>query len=237
MVATIVTLLWLAVPSSGAQPAPNVSGHWEGSIAAPGMALAIAVDLARNTKGEPVGTISIPAQDIKGVPLSTVSVDGTAVRFVLQTASGGGPFEGTLAADGRTISGDFIVRGFAVPFSMTRTGEARIESPPTSPAVGKEFEGVWNGTVDLGARQLPLIVKMLNQADGTATGTLIGDGLEVPITMKQEGARLTFECIAVGSSYTGVLNPASAEWAGTWTQGPVTLPLVFRRGSAAAGAR
>ena len=221
--------------AQGAGNPSGPSGHWEGSIAAPGLELEFAVDLAKNSKGELVGTISIPSQNLNGVPLTSVSADGPAVRFVLRSSTGGGPFEGGLSADGTTLSGDFITRGFAVPFSLTRTGDARIEPAPRSPSIGKEFEGRWDGTLDLGGRLLPLVLVMTNLPDGTSTGTLTGDGLEVPITIKQDGRQLTVAGKSVGSSYAGVLNASGTELAGTYSQASLVLPLVFRRASAAGG--
>ena len=235
--AIVAACVLLSAGSLYAQGAADPSGHWEGSINAPGLELDIAVDLAKNAKGEIVGTISIPSQNLNSVPLSSVSADGPSVRFVLRTGSGGGPFEGGLSSDGKTLSGDFITRGFAVPFSMTWTGDARIEPPAKSPPIGKEFEGTWNGTLDLGGRQLPLVLKMSNQPDGTAMGSLLGDELEIPIIMKQEARQLTFDGKSVGSSYSGVLSAAGTELTGMYTQGGLDLPLTFRRASVAEGTR
>ena len=65
---------------AAAQSATQPAGHWEGSIEVPGQALAIVVDLApRDEKW--VGTISIPAQNLKGFPLSDITVIGSAVGF------------------------------------------------------------------------------------------------------------------------------------------------------------
>jgi hypothetical protein len=36
-----------------------------------------------------------------------------------------------------------------MPFSLTRTGDPRIEAPATSAPIGKELEGIWNGTLDV----------------------------------------------------------------------------------------
>jgi hypothetical protein len=46
--------------------------------------------------------------------------------------------------------------------------------------------------------------------------------------MAQKAANLTVDVAAVGGSYVGVLN-AGNELVGTWTQGPVALPLTFKR--------
>jgi hypothetical protein len=117
--AMAVAAVCLSLPVPSVQPARDISGHWDGSIAAPDMDLSMAVDVTRNSSGELAGTISIPAQGLQDVPLKNVSLDGSAVRFVLETESGGGPFDGDLSSDGRMIAGNFVTRGQAVHFSMT----------------------------------------------------------------------------------------------------------------------
>ena len=77
-----------------------------------------------------------------------------------------------------------------------------------------------------------LVLKMANQPDGTATGTIVsldGSGVEIPIAMTQKASNVTIDVASVGASYVGVLNAAGTELAGTWTQGPATLPLTFKR--------
>ena len=77
-----------------------------------------------------------------------------------------------------------------------------------------------------------IVLKMANQPDGTATGTVVsadGSGVEIPIAMTQKAASLTIDVDSVGASFVGALNGAGTELAGTWTQGQASLPLTFRR--------
>jgi hypothetical protein len=226
-----VALLFLPAPSLLAQTAVDPSGHWEGTVQAPNMDVKIDIDLAKNSKGELAGTFGQPAQGVKGLPLSTVAVTGRAVRFVVKAGPDVSTFEGVLSEDGKSMSGDVTLAGHAVPFTLTRTGEARIAPPPKSPPIAKELEGTWNGTLDASGRQQRLVLKMKNQPDGTATGTIVsldGSGVEIPIAMTQKGSSLTIDVPSVGVSYVGVLNAAGTELVGTWTQGPAVLPLTFR---------
>jgi hypothetical protein len=220
-----------------AQTAADPSGHWAGAIHVPAYdqnparEVNIEVDLAKNAGGALIGTFSQPATGAKGLPLSTVAVEGTAVTFEIK-ANDGGLFHGTLS-DAATMSGAFITTqgGHAIPFSLTRTGDARIAPAPKSAAIGKELEGTWNGTLEVQGRQERLVLKMANRPDGTSTGTIIdldGSGVEFPIAMTQRAANVTIDVAAVGGSYIGVLN-AATELVGTWTQGPIKLPLTFKR--------
>ena len=225
---------WLLLPAPfvRAQTAVDLSGHWEGAVNLPGREVEIEIDLAKNSKGDLAGTFGQPEQGVKGLPLSTAAVEGRSVRFVVKADAEPATFEGVLAADGKSISGDLAQAGYTLPFSLTRTGDARIAPVPKSPAIGKELEGAWNGTLEAGGRKLRLMLKMANQPDGTATGTIVsldGSGVEIPIAMTQKAAGLTIDVPSVSASYTGVLNAAGTELAGTWTQGPAGLPLTFRR--------
>ena len=122
--------------------------------------------------------------------------------------------------------------GHAIPFSLTRTGDARIASAPKSPPIGKELEGTWNGTLDVGERQMRIVVKMANQPDGTATGTIVsqdGTGVEIPIAMTQKGSSLTVDVPSVGASFAGVLNTAGNGVGRHVDPGTVGFALTLKR--------
>jgi hypothetical protein len=225
-------LLLFAASTVSAQTAVNPSGHWEGAIQLPGMQMQIEIDLAKNAKGELAGTFAQPAQGVKGLPLSTVALEGRTLRLVLKVSSDISTFEGVLSDDGKSISGHVSQRGESAPFTLTRTGDARIAPAPKSPPIGKELEGTWNGTLDLPERQMRIVLKMANQPDGTAAGTIVspdGKGVEIPIAITHKTSNVTIDVPSVGISYVGVLNAEGTELAGTWTQGPAVLPLTFRR--------
>lgn len=215
-----------------AQPAPDPSGHWEGTVRAPNMEVRVEIDLARNSQGDFVGTFGQPAQGVKGLPLSSVAVEASKVRFVVKGGPDPATFDGTLAADGTSISGDMSQGGFTIPMELARTGDARIVPPPTSAAIGKELEGTWHGTLDVDGGSMRLIVKMANRPDGTATGTVVspdGSGVEIAIGMTQKGSGVTIDVPSVGAFYVAVLNSSGTELAGTWTQRGVALPLTLTR--------
>ncbi len=233
-------LLLSSIPSLYAGTTTDPSGHWEGTISAPMGEVRIEVDLAKNAKGEVTGTFGQPAQELegrvipklKGLPISSVAVKGRAVTLELKATAEGGTFQGTLLPDGKSMSGDFASQGGAVPFRLTRTGDARIEAPPKSARIGKEMEGIWNGAVDVNGKQLRLVLKMSNQRDGTSTGSLASidqGGIELPVAIIQKDANLTLDVKVTGGSYVGALNAAGTELVGTFTTQGVVLPLTFRR--------
>lgn len=221
-----------------AQTPGDPSGHWTGAIhvpaynGAPAREVGIEIDLAKNARGELAATFSQPDQNVTALPLGSVSFDGTVVSFELR-ANGGGVFKGTLA-DATSIAGDFITteRGYAVPFNLARTGDATIAAAPKSAVIGKDLEGVWNGTIEFQGRKERLVLKMANLPDGSSAGTVLdvdGSNVEIPIAMRQNATDVTIEVAAVAATFRGALK--GSELAGTWNQGPVSLPVTFTRGA------
>jgi hypothetical protein len=221
-----------------AQAPADPSGHWTGAIhvpafqGAPAREIGVEIDLAKNAKGELAATFSQPDQNVKGLPLGNVSVDGKTVSFELK-ANGGGVFKGTLA-DARTIAGEFTTSegGYNIPFNLARTGDAVVAAVPKSAAIGKDLEGTWNGTIDVQGKKERLVLKLANQADGSATGSIVdldGSNVEIPIGISQKASSVTIDITSVAATFTGTLN--GADLTGTWNQGPVSLPVTFTRGA------
>lgn len=212
------------------------SGHWDGVVQAPNMQVKIEIDVARGGKGELVGTFGQPSEQLKGYPLSRVTVEGAAAIFELRIGVEGGTFKGAFDADGQSIEGEYTAVGdaYTLPFKLVRTGDARIAAAPRSPAIAKQLEGTWNGALDTQRGKMRLVVKMMNQSDGTAAGTIVsldGGGVEVPIAMAERPSGLTIEIPSVAITYVGVLNTEGTELVGTWNEKQATLPLTLRRAS------
>ena len=213
-----------------AQSSSSASGHWEGNIEVPGQPLAIVVDLEKKAGDVWNGTISIPAQHVSAMPLSDIAVKDDVVSFAMKGVPGDPHFAGKVAAQARTMSGDLSQGGMSMPFTLTWKGEPRIEAAPKSTKLTGDFEGSWEGTLAVGANQLRLIVKLANEGDA-ARGTMVSvdqGGGEIPITqITQAGSKLTLVVGPISGRYEGELKAGQIE--GTWTQGPQSFPLVFRR--------
>lgn len=229
----VVALLLSSAPFAGAQTVADASGHWEGAVQMPNNTeLKFELDLEKDGAGHYAGTYGQPANGLKGFPLSTIAVDAGAVRFVLKAGDAPATFAGRLSADGKSIAGDVTQGDYTVPFSLTRTGDARIVAAPKNAAVGKELEGTWTGTIAADGREMRIVLKLANRPDGTAVGTVAspdGSGIEIPIAISQKATHVAIAVDTVGAAYEGVLNAAATEIAGTWTQGPVNAPLTFAR--------
>jgi hypothetical protein len=222
----------LCLLSSGpvrAQQPADPSGHWEGTIQAPGMAIGFEIDFAKNDKGVLTGTVNLPGERIKGLPLTKVAIEGRTIAFHARSDQ---PMRGDVSADGKTISGDYLVEGNTLPFTMVRTGDSRLQPPPKSAAIGKELEGTWEGTLETHGVEMHLRLTLANQAGGTSTGRIVNldqGSLELPVAIAQKGASVTLDVVPIASSYTGTLNAGGTEIAGTFSQGERSIALNFRR--------
>jgi pimeloyl-ACP methyl ester carboxylesterase len=117
---------------SSQEPAPDFSGHWEGHIDTPGMALDVLVDL-HCEDGIWSGTADIPMQGAKGLPLAGIRVEGDQIEFGMANIPGDPTFRGKLE-QGR-LSGTFTQGGQGFPFALGREAiapPARPQEPDTT---------------------------------------------------------------------------------------------------------
>jgi hypothetical protein len=218
---------------ASAQPVSKAAGHWEGALKAPGQDVAIIVNLAQNAKGEWIGSMLSPQQGAQDMPLGGISVQGTAVRFSMAGVPGAPVFEAKLNADGSEMSGACSSGGQSMLFSLKRTGEAKVNLPPPSSQLSKEFEGNWEGALEAGGAQLHLVLKLTRKPDGSGAGSVVSvdqGNAELGInTITQKDKAIEFEIRAVTGGYKGALNAEGTEIAGTWTQMGNSAPLTFKR--------
>src|SRR5690349_15844388 len=212
-----------------AQERADPSGHWQGAVQTPSMQISFELDLAKDAAGRFSGTLSVPAQKIKGLPLTKVALDGTTVSFQARSDQ---PFTGVLSEDRQSITGDFLISGASLPFTLTRTGAAQIETPRKSPALSKQLEGTWTATLIVEGAPHQLVMTLVNHPDGSASGRIVNEGeggLELPISIAQQGSVVTIDTLPVASTVTATLNADGTELDGTIAQGPATAHVTFRR--------
>ncbi len=218
----------LCADARAQSPAPAPSGHWAGSLEGPGIGME--VDLAREGADAWRGAISIPVQGTKGIPLSEVMVKDKTVSFAIKGGPGDPRFSGTLAADGKTITGTFNQGGASLPLVLAWKGEPQFDTPVKNAAVSPALVGSWEGTLDVKGTMLRLVLTLANGPEG-ATGRLVSldqSNFEMPVgRIAEAGTRLTLAIPMVSGGFEGEVK--SSEISGTWTQGPLSLPLVFKK--------
>ena len=223
----ILALLVLCVPVAAQTVDP--SGHWEGTVEAPGLSVPLQVDLARNPDGTITAAITLPVEKVAGLPIK-VTMDGRTLKLQARSDQA---VVGTLSEDGTSIVAEFQMGQFALPFTLTRTGPARLVPPVRLAAISRQLEGKWEGLVTINSTEMSLVFSVTNHADNTATASVINvsqGGLEIPVTSITEmGSEVNVELKMIGVSFTGTLNADATELAGTFTQGERRAPLTLRR--------
>lgn len=111
-------------------------------------------------------------------------------------------------------------------------------APLAQGALPQKIKGDWQGVLDVGAAKLRLVLHFTAEADNTLRGTMDSPdqnaaGLSID-TVLLAGQTLKFVMKGIGASYEGAVNTEASEITGKFTQGGVTFPLNFKRGTAAA---
>jgi len=219
-----------------AQAGPD--GHWEGFYTVNNREIGISLDLAKNAKSEWIASMGLPSQNMAGLVVMDVAVNGKSVKFVaveLQMAT----CDLTLGPDGRmkgTMSapqGPMSTQG-PMPVELKRAGEAKVELIPVSPAVSKELEGDWEGSLQAPNGVLfPLVFHFKNQPDKTVAATMDSPGrnaMAVPLNnVKQTGQKVEFGLKIAGASFQGSLNKEGTELALQMIHDGGSSPLTLRK--------
>jgi len=196
-----------------AQTSP--AGHWEGVLNADGRQITVSLDLARNNKAEWVASMGVPSQNATGLVVKDLIVTGTSVKFMaveLQMAKldltlGDGKLAGTITGP----------RG-SLPIEFKRNGEGVVHLPAASPAVSKDLEGDWAGTLKTPGPELEIAVNFKNQPDNTVMATIdipAQNAMGMPISdVKQTGDKVEFGLKIAHASFQGTLSKDRGELSG-----------------------
>jgi hypothetical protein len=100
------------------EAAQKVAGIWNGTLAAGGSGLRLRVNITKTTAGSATGTMDSLDQGANGIPISAITLKEGKVRF--EARGIGGVYEGTLAADGSALSGQWQQRGQSLPLDLQK---------------------------------------------------------------------------------------------------------------------
>ena len=214
---------------SCAQTGPG--GHWEGAFTAGNRQIGLALDLAKNARSVWIASMSIPSENATGLVVMDVAVNGNSVKFVgveLMMAK----FDLTLGPDGR-MTGTLTNGQNSTPIDFKRTGEARVELIPASPAVSKELEGDWEGSLQTPGRAFRMVFHFKNRPDKTVAATIDtpdSGAMGLPLNnVKQTGQKVEFGVKIAHGAFQGALNPEGTELVGQFTHEQGSLPLTLRK--------
>jgi hypothetical protein len=213
-----------------AQAGPD--GHWEGALTAGNRQIGLTLDLAKNARSEWIASMSIPSENARGLVVSDVAVNGNSVKFVgveLMMAK----FDLTLGPDGR-MTGTLTNGQNSTPIDFKRTGEAKVELIPASPAVSKELEGDWEGSLETPNGAVQLVFHFKNKPDNTVAATidsgLAANMVGLPLNdVKQTGQKVEIGLKIAQSTFQGTLNKEGTELTLQMIQGASSLPVTLRK--------
>src|SRR5579862_2127691 len=121
----MIRMLGMALAASVAWAQPNFEGVWQGTLDVGAIKMRLALHLNRAGNGDYSSTLDSLDQGALGIPVSKTTVNGNVVRCEIPRL--GANYEGTLSADGASISGKFT-QGAALPLVLRRV--EKIEAPP-----------------------------------------------------------------------------------------------------------
>ena len=130
-------------------------------------------------------------------------------------------------------------------FSLAVFSTASAQTPavhkPQPQRSSSTLEGHWAGSLQAGEAVLHLVLHVSKAEDGSFKATIDSldqgvYGIEVT-SLTQKDSTLHFNVGSVGASYEGRFAADHGSIEGDWTQGSVSLPLVFHRQAAGARAK
>jgi hypothetical protein len=100
------------------QAAQKVAGTWNGTLAVGAANLRLRLNISKTAAGAATGTMDSLDQGANNIPMSTITHKEGKVRFEVRGI--GGVYEGTLAADGSTLSGQWHQGGQTMPLDFKK---------------------------------------------------------------------------------------------------------------------
>jgi hypothetical protein len=208
------------------------AGHWEAEITGDGPhRIRVSLDLEKNAKSQWIASMGLPSDNKTGLVVKDVVVNGQSVKFLaLELMSK--RFDLTLGPDGTmkgTISGPS-----SQPVEFKRTGEAKVELIPASPAVSKQLEGDWEGSLQMPNGGFRMVFHFKNQPDKTVLTTFdTPNATNLPLNdVKQTGQKVAFGMRIAHGAFQGTLNKEGTELAGQFSHEENSMPLTLRKKSA-----
>jgi hypothetical protein len=227
-------------PSASAQA--RLAGDWQGTLDANGTTFHLVWHVTAAADGTVTSTFDNLDEGIYGIKAKTTTVKGSDVAAEVddtvqangQDMKVSGSLVGKLNSDGTEMAGTFTqIEPQAQPPANVLFKHSAVQAAPagTQPAVA----GDWAGTLTAGSAQLRLVLHITAAKDGSLTATLdsVDQGTNgIPVTSATlTGSKLSLSVPAVpgGGAYEGTVNKDASEIDGTWSQGPQSMALNFKR--------
>ena len=111
--------------------AAKIGGNWEGALEVGAVKLRLVFKVSLSPEGSLSGTLDSIDQGAKDIPISGIVFTNTSVKLEVKLV--GGVFDGELARDGASMSGQWKQGGQSLPLKLTRTGKPTVLNRPQEP--------------------------------------------------------------------------------------------------------
>jgi uncharacterized protein len=207
----------------------TLEGHWTGSLQAGEAVLHLVLHVSKTPDGSFKATIDSLDQGVYGIEVTSLARKDSTLHF--NVSSVGASYEGRIAADHRSIEGDWTQGSASLPLVFHRQAASAAAKKPSDAIASAE--GVWQGALEGNGMRLRLqlhvshddrkqLVAALDSPDQGVSGL-------PAIHVSQKDAGFHFEIPVVSGVYDGRLNAAKTTITGSWTQNSVEQKLDFQR--------
>jgi uncharacterized protein len=220
----LAALLTLLVSSGRAQT--PITGDWKGTLSAGGNELHLIFHIAADKDGKLSATIDSVDQGENGIPVSAISLNGSKLSMTIDAVHG--TYKGTVSAAGDTIGGTWSQ---GTPLTLNLTRAAASNSVASAAANDMPVAGNWAGSLNTGAFNLRIIIKIANGSAGLTAQLQSPDQSQQWIaadSVTRNGGSLTMEFKVLKGSYEGKLSADGSAVDGTFTQLGTPLPLSLK---------
>jgi len=214
--------------------AQDIAGDWQGTLkTGVGAELRLVLHISKGSDGTLTATLDSVDQGANGIPVKSASLKDSKLSLDVEAVHG--TYEGTVAADGKTISGTWS-QGKPLPLEFKRaTAPIKTEHKPAKPS---DIDGAWTGTLDTGVGKLRVVFHIVNTEDGliATMDSLDQNAKGIPTSsVTRNGNSLKIEAKGMNGVYNGKIASDLSSIDGTWTQNGTDLPLVLKRSKDQAG--
>ncbi len=191
--------------------------------------LHLVLHVTKTEDGSLKATIDSLDQGVYGIEVTAFSQKDSILRFSVASVSAS--YEGKLAADQRSIDGDWMQGSVSLPLIFHRQAAGTGARKPSDAVASAE--GVWQGALEGNGMRLRLqlhvshdyrkqLVAALDSPDQGVSGL-------PAVKVSQKEASFHFEIPVVSGVYDGTLNATKTAINGNWTQNGTEQKLSFQR--------
>lgn len=223
----VFVLLTLLI-SASLVPAQDITGDWQGTLNTGIGELRLVLHVTKVADGSLKATLDSVDQAANGIPVNSTTLKGS--KLSLDVTAVHGAYEGSVTADGETISGIWSQSGKDLPLDFKRaTNPIKTEHKPARPS---DIDGSWMGSLDTGSVTLRIVFHIVNTEDGliATMDSPDQDMKGMPTTsVGRDGSSLRIEAKSIGGMFEGRIAADLSSIDGNWSQGGATLPLLLNR--------